>query len=59
MALALLALKPTTVIPFPEVGVPEMTPEDVFRLIPVGSEPREIEKADGSATVEVKVVVMT
>jgi hypothetical protein len=59
LALALFALRPTTVIPFPETGVPEMTPEDVFRLMPVGNEPRETEKDDGATIVEVKVVVIT
>ena len=59
MAFALSALRPTTVISFPEVGVPEMTPDDVFRLMPVGNEPLETEKADGATTVEVKVVVIT
>jgi hypothetical protein len=36
-----------------------MTPEDVFRLMPVGNEPRETKKDDGATTVEVKVVVIT
>jgi hypothetical protein len=56
---SLSALRPTTVIPFTETGVPEMTPVSVSRLMPVGNEPRETEKDDGATTVEVKVVVIT
>jgi hypothetical protein len=59
LALALFALRPTTVIPFPETGVPEITPVSVSRLMPVGSDPRETEKDDGGTTAGVKVVVIS